>query len=293
MQKIFHGAGVALVTPFKSNLQVDYDNLGCIVDAQIENGMDFLVVLGTTGEPATLSNPEKQQVIDYVIARNDRRVPVMVGVGGNSTAEVIEKLKSMDLSRADGILSVVPYYTKPSQEGIYRHFMAIADASPLPVMVYNVPSRTGTSMSAETTLRLANGSENIIGTKEASGNFGEIIKILKGKPDHFSVISGDDGVVVPLISLGGEGVISVVANLAPKLISSMTHYALNRDFHNAASIQLELQSLIEDLFAEGSPSGVKAAMHSVGMCENQVRLPLVPVSEKLFQSITEKTKLLL
>jgi 4-hydroxy-tetrahydrodipicolinate synthase len=293
MQKIFHGAGVALVTPFQSNLQVDFDSLGRIVDAQIENGMDFLVVLGTTGEPATLSDTEKQQVIDFVMARTDRRVPVMVGVGGNNTAEVIDKLKSIDLSRADGILSVVPYYTKPSQEGIYRHFMAIADASPLPVMVYNVPSRTGINMSAETTLRLAHGSENIIGTKEASGNFGEIIKILKGKPDHFSVISGDDGVVVPMISLGGEGVISVVANLAPKLISSMTHYALNGDFHNAASLQLDMQSLIEDLFAEGSPSGVKAAMHSVGMMENEVRLPLVPVSERLYQSIAEKTKNLL
>jgi len=290
MQKIFHGAGVALVTPFQSNLQVDFDNLGRIVDAQIESGMDFLVVLGTTGEPATLSNTEKQQVIDFVIARNDRRIPVMVGVGGNNTAEVIDKLKSIDLSRADGILSVVPYYTRPSQEGIFRHFMAIAEASPLPVMVYNVPSRTGINMSAETTLRLAHGSENIIGTKEASGNFGEIIKILKGKPEHFSVISGDDGVVVPMISIGGEGVISVVANLAPKLISSMTHYALNGDFHNAASLQLDLQSLIEDLFAEGSPSGLKAAMHSVGLCENQVRLPLVSVSEKLYNSIAEKTK---
>jgi 4-hydroxy-tetrahydrodipicolinate synthase len=290
MQKIFHGAGVALITPFKSDLQVDFDSLGCIVDAQIENSMDFLVVLGTTGEPATLSNTEKQQVIDYVVARTDRRVPVMVGVGGNNTAEVIEKLKSFDLSRADGILSVVPYYTRPSQEGIFRHFMAIAAASPLPVMVYNVPSRTGINMSAETTLRLAHGSGNIIGIKEASGNFGEIIKILKGKPDHFSIISGDDGVVVPMISIGGEGVISVVANLAPRLISSMTHYALNGDFHNAATIQLDMQSLIEDLFAEGSPSGVKAAMHSVGLCENQVRLPLVPVSEKLYNSIAEKTK---
>ena len=214
----------------------------------------------------------------------------MVGVGGNNTAEVIDKLKSIDLSRADGILSVVPYYTRPSQEGIFRHFMAIAEASPLPVMVYNVPSRTGINMSAETTLRLAHGSENIIGTNEASGNFGEIIKILKGKPEHFSVISGDDGVVVPMISIGGEGVISVVANLAPKHISSMTHYALNGDFHNAASLQLDLQSLIEDLFAEGSPSGLKAAMHSVGLCENQVRLPLVSVSEKLYNSIAEKTK---
>ncbi len=293
MQKTFHGAGVALITPFGSDLQIDFSSLGRIVDAQIENGMDFLVVLGTTGEPATLTNDEKQSLIDFVTSRTDRRIPVMVGVGGNSTAEVTEKLHSLNLSNADGILSVVPYYTKPTQEGIYQHFMAIAAASPLPVMVYNVPSRTGVSMTAETTLRLAHATNKIVGTKEASGNFGEIIKILKGKPDHFSVITGDDSLVVPTTSLGGEGVISVAANLAPKLISAMTHYAMNGDFSNAASLQQDLQLLIEDLFAEGSPSGVKAAMHSAGMVENLVRLPLVPVSESLYKLIAEKTSKLL
>ncbi|MEI6274837.1 MAG: 4-hydroxy-tetrahydrodipicolinate synthase [Prolixibacteraceae bacterium] len=289
MQKTFHGAGVALITPFGSDLKIDFESLGRIVDNQIENKMDFLVVLGTTGEPATLSSIEKQSLIDFVTEHAGQRIPVMVGVGGNDTAEVIEKLNTFNLSRADGILSVVPYYTRPSQEGIYRHFMAIAAATSLPVMVYNVPSRTGTSMSAETTLRLAHDAKNIIGIKEASGNFGEIIKILKGKPDHFSVITGDDTLVVPTTSLGGEGVISVIANLAPKMVSAMTHYALNGDYNNAASIQLEMQPLIEDLFAEGNPSGVKAAMHSVGMVDNEVRLPLVPVSEKLYQAIAEKT----
>jgi 4-hydroxy-tetrahydrodipicolinate synthase len=289
MQKTFHGAGVALITPFGSDLQIDFESLGRIVETQIESGMDFLVVLGTTGEPATLTNDEKQLLIDFVTARADHRLPVMVGVGGNSTAEVTGKLKSLNLSQADGILSVVPYYTRPSQEGIYRHFMEIAAESPLPVMVYNVPSRTGINMNAETTLRLANDSKNIIGTKEASGNFGEIIKILKGKPDHFSVITGDDSLVVPTISLGGGGVISVAANLAPMLVASMTHYALSGDFNNAATIQKDMQSLIEDLFSEGSPSGVKAAMHSVGMAGNQVRLPLVTVSEWLYKSIAEKT----
>ena len=293
MQKTFRGAGVALVTPFGSDLKIDFECLGRIVENQIENGMDFMVVLGTTGEPATLNNSEKQSLIDFVTERAAKRIPVMVGVGGNNTAEVIEILHTFDLSQADGILSVVPYYTKPSQEGIYRHFMAIAAATTLPVMVYNVPSRTGTSMSAETTLRLAHDAKNIIGTKEASGNFGEIIKILKGKPDHFSVITGDDTLVVPTTSLGGEGVISVIANLAPKMVSAMTHYALNGDYNDAAAIQLEMQPLIEDLFAEGSPSGVKAAMHSVGMVKNEVRLPLVPVSEKLYKSIAEKTKNLL
>jgi len=253
----------------------------------------FCVVLGTKSVIVTLSEPEKQSVIDCVIARTAGKIPVLVGVGGNSTADVINQINSINLSKADGILSVVPYYNKPSQEGIYRHFMAIAAASPLPVVLYNVPGRTGISMSAETTLRLAHDAKNIIGTKEASGNFGEIIRILKGKPDCFSVITGDDGLVVPTISLGGEGVISVAANLAPKLISAMTHYALQGDFPNAAAIQLELQPLVEDLFAEGNPPGVKAAMHSAGMCENQVRLPLVPVSDKLYSSLAEKTKMLL
>lgn len=293
MSKTFHGAGVALITPFLGDLQIDYPGLGRLVDNQIENNMDFLVVLGTTAETATLSDTEKQSVIDFVTDRTSGKIPVMVGVGGNSTSDVIDQLNSLNLSKADGILSVVPYYNKPSQEGIYQHFMAIAAASPLPVVLYNVPGRTGISMCADTTLRLAHDAKNIVGTKEASGNFGEIIKILKGKPERFSVITGDDGLIVPTISLGGEGVISVAANLAPKLISAMTHYALQGDFPNAAAIQLDLQPLVEDLFAEGNPSGVKAAMHSAGMCENQVRLPLVPVSEKLYRELEEKTKRLL
>lgn len=290
MQKTFHGAGVALITPFGSDLKIDFDSLGRIVYNQIDNGMDFLVVLGTTGEPATLSHQEKQSLIDFVTTRAAGRVPVLVGIGGNSTSDVVEQLATYDLQKADGILSVVPYYTKPSQEGIYQHFMAIAAASPLPVILYNVPGRTGVSMNAETTLRLAHEAKNIIATKEASGNFGEILKILKGKPEKFSVISGDDSLVVPTAAIGGEGVISVAANLTPKLVASMTHYALNGDFSKAGAIQQDLQSLVEDLFAEGSPSGVKAAMYSVGMCENKVRLPLVPISDKLYKALAEKTK---
>ena len=293
MYKIFHGAGVALITPFLGDLHVDYSSLGRLVDNQIENNMDFLVVLGTTAEAATLSNNEKQSVIDFVISRTSGKIPVMVGIGGNSTSDVIDQLNSINLSSADGILSVVPYYNKPSQEGIYRHFMAVAAACQLPVVLYNVPGRTGINMSAETTLRLAHDAENIVGTKEASGNFGEIIKILKGKPDRFSVITGDDSLVVPTISLGGEGVISVAANLLPKLISALTHYSLQGNYLNAAAIQMEIQPLVEDLFAEGNPSGVKAAMHSAGMCENQLRLPLVPVSEKLYTELAEKTSRLL
>ena len=293
MQKVFRGAGVALITPFLSDLQIDFESLGRLTDSQIENGIDFLVVLGTTAETATLSHLERQQVVDYVFARTAGRVPIMVGIGGNSTADVIAQLNDFNLDKVDGILSVVPYYNKPSQEGIYQHFMAIAAACPLPIVVYNVPGRTSVNMSAETTLRLAHEAENIVATKEASGNIGEIIKILKGKPDKFSLITGDDSWVVPTIAIGGEGVISVAANLVPKLISSMTHYALNGDFINAAAIQLDIQSLIEDLFVEGNPSGVKAAMHSAGLIENKLRLPLVPVSEKLYKSLAEKTKTLL
>jgi 4-hydroxy-tetrahydrodipicolinate synthase len=290
MHKIFHGAGVALITPFGSDLQIDFNSLVKLVDLQIENHMDFLVVLGTTAETATLSRTERQLLIDFVIERTAGRIPVMVGVGGNSTSDVIDQLKSLNLQKADGILSVVPYYNKPSQEGIYQHFMAISAACPVPIVLYNVPGRSAISMSADTTLRLAHDAENIVGTKEASGNFGEIIKILRGKPDRFSVITGDDSLVVPTTSLGGEGVISVAANLVPRQISAMTHYALNGDYNSAAAIQLDIQSLVEDLFAEGNPSGVKAAMHSVGLCENLVRLPLVPVSEKLYNSLADKTK---
>ena len=293
MQKIFYGAGVALITPFGMDLQIDFESLGSVIESQIENGMDYLVALGTTAETATLSHVEKQQIIDFVVARTAGRVPIMVGIGGNSTSEVINQINLFDLNKVDGILSVVPYYNKPSQEGLYQHFMAIAAASPLPVVLYNVPGRTAMNMTAETTLRLAHDAENIVAIKEASGNIGEIIKILKGKPDKFSLISGDDSFVVPTISIGGEGVISVAANLLPKLISSMTHHALKGDFQNAATIQLDIQSLIEDIFAEGNPSGVKAAMHSTGMIENKLRLPLVPVSEKLYKALAEKTKTLL
>ncbi|MEI7424175.1 MAG: 4-hydroxy-tetrahydrodipicolinate synthase [Prolixibacteraceae bacterium] len=293
MQKVFHGAGVALITPFLSDLQIDFESLGRLIDSQIENGMDYLVALGTTAETATLSQLERQQVIDFVVTRTAGRVPIMVGIGGNSTAEVIGQIDDLNLDKVQGILSVVPYYNKPSQEGIYQHFMAIAAACPLPVVVYNVPGRTSVNMSAETTLRLAHDAENIVATKEASGSIGEIIKILKGKPDKFSLITGDDSFIVPTISIGGEGVISVAANLVPKQISSMTHYALKGDFINAAAIQLDIQSLIEDLFAEGNPSGVKAAMNSAGMIENRLRLPLVPVSEKLYKDLAEKTKKLI
>jgi 4-hydroxy-tetrahydrodipicolinate synthase len=291
MGNSFRGAGVALITPFKDDLKVDFSALGNIVDNQIENGIDFLVVLGTTAETATLKYSEKQEIIDFVCSRNAGKVPVMVGVGGNDTLAVIENLKSLDLSKADGILSVVPYYSKPTQEGIYQHFMAIEQNCELPIVLYNVPGRTGVSMSAETTLRLAHASSKFVGTKEASGNFTEICRILKDKPKSFALVSGDDSLLVPITSIGGEGIISVAANALPKVIAEMTHAAMNGDFTTAGAIQIKIQKLLDNLFIEGNPAGVKAAMHFLGMIDNMLRLPLVPVSEKIYQTIAEEVKM--
>ena len=288
MRKSFLGAGVALITPFKANRSVDFEGLGKIVDNQIKNGMDYLVVLGTTAETATLSADEKQQVIDYVSHRVDGIVPIVVGIGSNNTQTVIGNLASMNLSRVDAILSVVPYYSKPTQEGIYQHYIAIIDASPLPVILYNVPGRTGVSMSAETTLRLANYSEKVIATKEASGNFNEITKILRDKPEYFSVISGDDSLLVPIIAIGGAGVISVAANAIPKAIADLTHLALEGDFKKAAQIHLRLQTISDALFIDGNPAGAKAALHSAGVIENILRLPLVPVNEATYRILADE-----
>ena len=291
MKKSFRGAGVALITPFKTDQTIDFDGLGKIVDSQLENKIDYLVVLGTTAETATLSHGEKQQVIDFVCNRVDGRIPIVVGIGSNNTRTVIDDMLSMDLSKADAILSVVPYYSKPTQEGIFQHYMAIANASPLPVILYNVPGRTGVNMSAETTLRLANASGKIVATKEASGNFNEITKILRDKPAGFSVISGDDTLNVPIIALGGEGVISVAANVVPKTVADLTHLALDGDFKKAAQLQLSLQKICDALFVEGNPAGAKAALHSTGVIENVLRLPLVPVSLQTYEILAKEVLL--
>ena len=252
-----------------------------------------MVVLGTTAEAATLSNSEKQQVIDYACKRVSGKIPVVVGIGSNNTQSVIDTLHNTDLSKADAILSVVPYYSKPTQEGIFQHYMAIAHATPLPIILYNVPGRTGVSMSAETTLRLAHASDKFIATKEASGNIGEITKILRDKPENFSVLSGDDSLVVPIIALGGEGVISVAANVVPKVMADLTHFALNGDFKSAAQLHLRMQRICDALFAEGNPAGAKAALHSAGMIENILRLPLVPVGTSTYEVLAREMKLLL
>jgi len=288
MKKNFRGAGVALITPFKADLTIDFDGLGKIVDNQLENQIDYLVVLGTTAETSTLDHTEKQQIVDFVCNRVNGKIPIVVGVGGNNTQLVIDSLRSMDLSKADAILSVVPYFNKPTQEGLFQHYMAIANTSPLPVILYNVPSRTSVSMSAETTLRLAHATDKIIGTKEASGNFTEITKILRDKPAGFRVLSGDDSIIVPMIAIGAEGVISVAANVVPKAIADLTHMSLEGNFEVAAQLHLRLQKICDALFVEGNPAGAKAALHSAGIIENVLRLPLVPVSTLTYEILAKE-----
>ena len=291
MSKSFSGAGVALITPFKSTLAIDFEGLGRIVDNQINNQMDYLVILGTTAETATLNGDEKQQIVDFVCDRVNGRIPIVVGVGSNNTQAVIDNMQRMNLSGADAILSVVPYYSKPTQEGIFQHYMAIMEASPLPVILYNVPGRTGVSMSAQTTVRLARASEKVIATKEASGNLGEISKILRDKPQGFSVISGDDSLILPMISLGGAGIISVAANAVPKVIADLTHLALEGNFKEAAELHLRLQTMFDALFIDGNPAGAKAALHSAGIIENVLRLPLVPVVESTYKILANEMDL--
>jgi len=293
MKNNFRGAGVALITPFKADLTIDFEGLEKIVDSQLENQIDYLVVLGTTAETATLNSTEKQQIVDFICNQVNGKIPIVVGIGGNNTQEVIEMTAQMDLSKADAILSVVPFYSKPTQEGIFQHYMAIVKASPLPVILYNVPGRTGVNMSAETTLRLAHASDKIVATKEASGNIGEITKILRDKPAGFSVISGDDSLVVPMIAIGAEGVISVAANVVPKAIADLTHFALEGNFKEAAPLHLRLQRICDALFVDGNPAGAKAALHSIGIIENILRLPLVPVSTSAYHILAKEMTVLL
>lgn len=276
MQNIFKGLGVALVTPFKADGSVDYDALRRLLDYQLSNGVDFLCVLGTTAETPCLSAEEKVKVKNIVVEKVQGRVPILLGCGGNNTAAVVESLKNDDFTGVDGILSVCPYYNKPSQEGLYQHFKAIANATDLPVVLYNVPGRVGVNMTAETTLRLANDCPNIVAIKEASGNFAQIDDIIKNKPSHFDVISGDDGITFPLIILGAIGVISVIGNALPKEFSRMVRLALNGDYKNALEIHHKFTELFGLLFVDGNPAGVKAMLNIMGLIENQLRLPLVP-----------------
>lgn len=274
------GMGVALATPFKNDFSVDFDALEHLVDYQIENGADFLVVLATTSEAVTLTCPERNKVARFVAEKVAGRIPLVMGMSNNCTAEIVNHIPEVDFTGYSAILSVVPYYNKPSQEGIYRHFKAIAEVSPLPVILYNVPSRTGKNMEAETTLRLAREFPGkIIGIKEASGKLEQAVAILEGKPEGFSLVSGDDALTRRLIALGATGVISVVGNALPRLFGKMVHLALaDSSSEEAARIDSAMQPLDSALFAEGNPSGLKYLLHHMGLAENVVRLPLVPVS---------------
>jgi 4-hydroxy-tetrahydrodipicolinate synthase len=273
---IFKGLGVALVTPFTSTGKVDYVALRRLLDYQMSNGTDFLCILATTGETPCLSKDEKKRIKDIVVEKVNGKMPILMGCGGNNTISVVETLQNDDFTGIDGILSVCPYYNKPSQEGLCQHFKTIANSTDLPVVLYNVPGRVGVNMTAQTTLRLANDCSNIVGIKEASGNFSQIDDILKNKPAHFDVISGDDGITFPLITLGASGVISVIGNALPKEFGRMVRLALNGDYRSALEIHHKFTELFELLFVDGNPAGVKAMLHSLGLIENELRLPLVP-----------------
>ena len=270
------GMGVALITPFKTDKSIDWEAFGRLLDYQIEGGVDYLVVLGTTSEYPTLEPEECEAIRQFVIDRAGGRIPLVLGVGGNNTAAVVRELRSLDLSAYSAILSVVPFYNKPSQEGIYQHYAAIATASPLPVILYNVPGRTGVNMTAQTTLSLAANFPNIVGIKEASGNMAQVDEIIKHKSPDFMVISGDDAVTFPLITLGACGVISVIGNAFPREFSRMVRLALNGDYEAARTIHHRFNDLFGLLFVDGNPAGVKCVLNAKGLCANELRLPLVP-----------------
>lgn len=281
------GMGIALVTPFKADGSVDYEALVKLVEYQVQNGTDYLVVLGTTAETPTLTETEKAEIKRLVVTQVRRRVPVVLGVGGNCTRAVVDTLRQADLQDVDAILSVVPYYNKPSQEGIFRHYEAIAEATTRPVILYNVPGRTGMNMTAETTLRLARTFRNIVAVKEASGNIKQMNDIIKNKPADFQVISGDDGITYPLIALGAVGVISVIGNAFPREFSRMVRLALEGDYDNARVIHSRFMELFDLLFVDGNPAGVKSMLNMMGFIENRLRLPLVPTRLTTYEKIRE------
>lgn len=279
------GTGVALITPFKEDFSVDVDGLKRVVDFNIENGIDYLVVLGTTGESATLSQEEKQLVIDTIIEANNGRVPLVLGIGGNDTQAVISEMESRDLSAFTAILSVSPYYNKPTQEGIYQHYAAIAKKAPLPIIIYNVPSRTSSNVLPETVIRLAKEFKNIVAIKEAAGDIVQAMRLISGCPKDFSVISGDDMVTLPMVLAGGAGVISVIGEGFPKEFSNMVRLGRERKVDEAYELHYKLAPAIDYIFQEGNPAGIKAVFKKLGLCGDTVRLPLVGVSDGLRHKI--------
>lgn len=283
------GTGVAMVTPFSEG-KVDFKALEALTTFLITGGVEYLVVLGTTGESVTLSSSERKEVLKAVAQASGGKVMIVAGFGGNNTAEVVKAIEGQDFKGIDGVLSVSPYYNKPSQEGIISHYKAVGNASPVPVIAYNVPGRTGSNMTAATTLKIAAEAPNIVGIKEASGNLVQCMEIVKGKPEGFLVISGDDVLTLPMIALGMDGVISVIANVFPRQFSGMVREALAGDFESARKAHYDLLMLMDLLFREGSPPGIKASLFSLGMMRNEFRLPVVPVSDQLLGSIGAETR---
>lgn len=281
----FKGTGVAIVTPFKASGAIDFEAFENIVNHLINGGVDFIVVLGTTGESPTISKIEKKALVSFASRIINKRVPLVAGIGGNSTSDVVLAIHGTPLKGVDAILSVCPYYSKPQQEGVYQHFKTIAEASPVPVILYTVPGRTCSNISAATTLRLASDCPNIVGIKEASGNFDQIFQVLKNRPEDFLVLSGDDGLTLPLIAAGADGVISVTANAYPKEFSTMVKLAMEGNFTDARAIHYKLIDFTNSLFADGSPSGIKAALEIKRLCHNYLRLPLVPVNQEACKQI--------
>ena len=281
MKRIF-GTGVALITPFNEDKTIDYPSLEKLINKVIEGGIDFLVVLGTTGEATSINESEKNELINFIVKLNNRRLPLVLGLGGNNTNKLIKEINNTDLSDFDAILSVTPYYNKPSQKGLYHHYAEISKSSPIPIILYNVPSRTGVNMSPEITIQLANDFKNIISIKEASGDVNQIKYILKNKPKNFDVLSGDDGLTLEIIQNGGAGVISVIGQSNPVEFSSLVKFALNGKLSDAKFLHDKLYGLYHYLYSEGNPSGVKAFLSLQGVCKNYLRLPLVPMSSELF-----------
>lgn len=288
MRDKLRGTGVAIVTPFNSDKKIDFDALENIINHIIKGGVEYIVSLGTTGESATLSKEEKNKVLDFTIEKVNKRVPVVVGFGGNNTQAVINDIKNRDMSGIDAILSVSPYYNKPTQAGIYEHYKAISESTDMPIVLYNVPGRTSSNLTAATTLKLAHDFKNIVAVKEASGNLIQCMEIVKDKPEDFLVISGEDALTLPMISFGMDGVISVVANAFPADYSEMVRLALNNNFREASKLHFKLLDIIDLLFIEGNPGGVKYALEVLGLCKNEMRLPLVSIGEETKKKLKSK-----
>ena len=279
---MFRGLGVAMVTPFNEDETIDFDSLEKLTNHICSGGADYLVVLGTTGETPTLTKKEQVQVFKFIRRVNAGRLPIMLGLGGNCTRAVVEQIAETDFQGVSAILSVAPYYNKPVQEGLYRHFMAIAEVAPVPIMLYNIPGRTGMNMTAETTLRLANASKKFIGIKEASTDLAQMSTILKGRPDNFVVVSGDDGLTLPLISMGGEGVISVIGNAFPVTFGEVIHQALEGNAEFASDLYNDVDKFVKHLFVDGNPAGIKALLNQMGIIKNYLRLPLVKATDTTY-----------